>query len=162
MNYYFDVDKYIHNIVAWFPYFSIGMIVYLYRLEIEKNLFNFRYIIWLFTISLLVINYINPFDLNKNLAELFILILDSFLLVSAVVSNNIILSNKVSKYISNISFEIYLTHMMFIKFFCKIKFDSLFKGDIYNVIAMIVLVLFSTIAISFLIKKVLKKIKSVN
>ena len=162
MNYYFDVDKYIHNIVAWFPYFSIGMIVYLYRLEIEKNLFNFRYIIWLFTISLLVINYINPFDSNKNLAELFILILDSFLLVSAVVSTNIILSNKVSKYLSNISFEIYLTHMMFIKLFCKIKFDSLFKGDIYNVIAMIVLVLFSTIAISFLIKKVLKKIKSVN
>lgn len=113
---YFYTEKFInfnvtrHNIIYSAPFFGVGGIIYLYREKISNFVKEYRYVVltlaWLITIG---------FWFCPTTGFLFVVtmcILCAVWLIYAIGTEGKVLNNKITKYLSGISMEIYLCHMM--------------------------------------------------
>lgn len=99
------------TIVHHAPYFIVGGLAYLYRNEIKSWHKVVKYVILIVGVLLQVVT-------NKLHIQLFIfpvMLMYVGFLIYAISSNEIILNNRITKYLSGISMEIYLCHMMFFR-----------------------------------------------
>ncbi|MCD7811213.1 MAG: acyltransferase, partial [Ruminococcus sp.] len=119
-------------------YFVTGGLIYLYRDKIAKVLSNR---VWLGTIFFLigfVIVFVipNPYtDLAKSLLDLTKMIVGFSLMVSgALCADTKYLSNQISKFVSGISLEIYLAHMMVFRVLQKVGLTTIAGGNVVSYI----------------------------
>ena len=69
------------------------------------------------------------------------------------ISRSLLLDNRVTKFLSSISMEIYLCHMLFFKALQKVKLTHLFGSDVASYIVTSFMVIALAVAFSFLAKK---------
>ena len=102
-----------HSFLYCLPYFLIGGIVYLYKDEIERFVNQFKVISLCVVLALTVGYYITPDVINSiNIVVIKTLILYTGWLGLALGYDNRLMNNKFTNYISNLSMEIYLSHMV--------------------------------------------------
>ena len=165
---YFFTDKFViegftprHSILYCAPFFTGGAIVYLYRDKIVKLISKFRWLSLAICILFSICWYLIPMEVNKvditNLSLLFV-----FLpwLMYAISVKSRILNNRCTKYLSGISMELYLSHMIAFRVIEKVKGLYLFgHGWISLVVTwimiMAILILFISLwkkATSFIVR----------
>lgn len=149
------------NIASWLCYFVVGGLIYLYREQIENIVSRFR-IVSLILVALISIGwYISPSHIgNIDISTIKLIILFSSWLSYAISVKSVILSNPFTKYMSGISFEIYLSHMVIFRVVEKLHLLHLFNNDVlsYIVASAIVLIVVSAFAtiMKMLINKAIK------
>ena len=118
--YYFGSQKYFvgpmefgrSNILYSAPFFVIGGIVYLYRHALSEFVKHYRILASLAGITLLISTFAYISQIPTILSSILIF---TILLVYSLGSKDIILNNPIVKYLSKISMEIYLCHMLFFR-----------------------------------------------
>lgn len=110
-----------HSFLYCLPYFLIGGIVYLYKDEIERFVNQFKVISLCIVLALTVGYYITPDVINSiNIVVIKTLILYTGWLGLALGYDNRLMNNKFTNYISNLSMEMYLSHMVVFRIVEKI------------------------------------------
>lgn len=153
---HFDKTRFIYNVI----YFILGGLIYIYREQISclgKNIKLFLGFLTLFaTLSLWLV----PTPLVLRQTQL--LIIWGLWLVSAVCGNHLFLSNRFTKFISSISLEIYLSHMVIFRIIQKIGLLHLVgDDDIQFMIAFVITTIF-TILFSYLSKYMISYLMRVS
>lgn len=163
--YYFFDDYFVtdsfrasSNILYCSIYFIIGGIIYLYRenLKIVKD----NKILYGLCLLISMIIFLIPVDIIN--LKWFPTIKESIVytlwLIIAINTNGKIMNNRFTKFISNISMEIYLCHMMVFRILEKIKLINIFDNGILSYTTNCILVLIGAIIFSIITKKIIKKI----
>ncbi len=145
---YFKLDR--MNILFSGCFFVIGGLIFLYREQIEK--IN-RWIM----LGLVIISTVAYYMVGKNMWES--LVLFGIILMYAVSVKNskfTILDNRVFKFISSISMEMYLSHMIIYRVVEKLKLNSRFGNGAIQYAITVVLVLAGSIVFAFVLKKAIE------
>lgn len=122
---YFKVTR--NNMFYSFIYFCLGGMIYLYKERIIQLLKNKRLVgIELVLISILVYYITNGNEYVFLFKELFILMA---LMMYAISFESKVLNNKITKYISNVSMEVYLCHMVMFRIVEKIHIGRYISND---------------------------------
>lgn len=104
----FEVTR--HNIIYSAPFFGIGGVIFLYRESISSIVKKNRHIIlillWIMTIAYWLV------ELNCFISVVYTGLLCAIFVIYAIGSDGIVLNNKFTKKLSDLSMEIYLCHMM--------------------------------------------------
>lgn len=158
MNYvsmfYFDIGR--TNMFYSFIYFCIGGLVYLYKDNII-NLFKNSKIIGLLFVIISTILY---FAISVDYLFTFKTILVSIALLSYAISyESKMLDNKITKFIGNISLEIYLCHMLVFRVVEKLHLLYLFKNYIFSYVLASIIILIGAIIIAVVFRFMVKKIE---
>lgn len=144
--YQFSLNR--HNIIFSLCYFLAGGLVYLYRKDLSKICFRYYIILFLFVSIIYYLFY-------KNDLVLIILVV---LLLSAAIAVDIGESKFIS-FISGLSMEIYLSHMMLFRVCEKLHINTFFGDGLIQYIFTSSFVIFGCIIFSFLTKRLIKKIE---
>lgn len=152
--YYFDVDR--TNMFYSFIYFCIGGLLYLYKEEIEKLLKNKRVL----SVSLIIILTILYFVIsNEYLFTLKVLLLCIVLIAYAIAFDSKFLDNKVTAFIGEVSFEIYLCHMLIFRIIEKLHLTKTTGNDYISYSISCILVFLGAIILAKIFKTCYKKIE---
>ena len=141
------------NILYCMPLFMIGGIIYLYR---ESLCFDTkRKVLWLGVCIVLTVAFFLFPELRKTNYTLLIseLILFAAWLIYAMNSRDVILNNRFTKFISGISMEIYLCHMVIFRVVEKIHLESYIKDNNLLYVLVCIIVLGGAICFSYIMKK---------
>ena len=150
--YYFNVGR--TNMFYSFIFFCIGGLIYLYKENIIK-LFSKSRVIGLLTVAIsIIIYFILPIS-NEYLIPLKSSLLSLSLISYAISYNSKVLNNKITKYIGEISFEIYLCHMVIFRIIEKLRLTNLFGNNLISYIFTILIAFFGSIFLSIAFKKLL-------
>lgn len=107
------------NIARWLCYFIAGGIIYLYREDIAKLIgknLAVRLLSLLVVIALTVGWFFCPSAIGSfDISTLKTMLVFSAWLMYAISVKSVVLSNPVTKFISTISFEVYLAHMLVLR-----------------------------------------------
>lgn len=101
------------NILIWAPYFVAGGLVYLYRNQIIEFIKKNRYPWLVISIVFLALWFVSPnsiYGIDISIYKTLITVL--LWIMYAISVDSFILSNPVCYFVSGISFEIYLVHML--------------------------------------------------
>ncbi len=139
-------------------FFVAGGLVYLYRESIEQLVNKYKdivlVVVWITTIAYLI----RPNDLNKNVLNMWLLVIFLLWLIYAIGTEGKILNNKVTVFISSISMEIYLCHMVIFRVVEKAKLTAVAGENIWSYIITIILVIGGSIIFALCAKWFLKKV----
>ena len=137
------------NIINVAPFFVAGGIVYLYRSVLKTFVEKWRYAVALGCITLNVAIFFVP---NGELYVLTELGVFTLWLIYGIGSKDIILNNRIVKYLSGISMEIYLCHMMFFRVVEKVHLERfIHQNDVLYALSFI-LTLIGTVVFSHVVK----------
>lgn len=127
-NYFFSsrfvVDNFAprHSFIYCLPLFIMGGLIYLYRIKIEKFIKKNRMVMSLLCFIITILFYFTPDKLYAyNLIFLKSILLYSIWLSYSIGVNSYFLNNKITKYFSSISLEMYLSHMLIFRVVEKIN-----------------------------------------
>ena len=162
VNYFFQgnfvVDGYDkrRNIIYCSIFFIIGGIIYLYKNEIIKFVSCNRYKTMIFCIFItLIFALIFNYEIFSGDKTIKISLLFAIWLMYAIGSNGKILNNKFTNFLSKISMEIYLSHMVIFRILEKLKITTLINNEIVSYILVCILTIIGSIIFSIAIKKLL-------
>lgn len=146
---YFDLDK--QNIVFSSPFFIAGGLVYLYKAELER-------VKWYTFMPLTIISIIAYYAIGGNIY--ICLLISVTLLIQAILIDGRCI--KIVSFISGISMEIYLSHMVVFRGIEKLHLNIMF-GNGWKQYLITVLMVFSgavlfSVVMKYLIEKAEKKI----
>lgn len=137
------------NIINSAPYFIVGGMIYLYRRGIkcwvEKH--------WMIALASGLVLTVLRFVVDiKGLFILPDLLVFAAWLIYAIGSKDIVLNNKVAKYLSGISMEIYLCHMMFYRVAIMLHLDKFIHNNDMLYVVTCIATLIGAICFSHVIK----------
>lgn len=153
---YFDLHR--ENMFYSLLFFCVGGMIYLYRNEIIKIVKNKKNIIVFIYIICIIGYYIIP---NNNIIiEMLKVVLINFILLSIAIGidDSKILDNKITKFISNISLEIYLCHMVIYRIVEKTLINNWKENSFVKYFIVCCIVICGTILVAQLLKKVCNKL----
>lgn len=137
------------NIIYSAPFFISGGMIYLYRQGI-KTWVEKR---WMIALTPCLVLTVLRFVVDiKGLFILPDLIVFSSWLIYAIGSKDIVLNNRVAKYLSGISMEIYLCHMMFFRVASMLHLDKFIHNNDMLYVATCIATLIGAICFSHVIK----------
>ena len=143
------------NIIYSAMFFMLGGILFLYKNSIYEFCQKKKILIALLTVIIAGIYF------YQGKSEPFImLVLFGLLLIYSIASQNNtgkILQNKFTKFIGNISLEIYLCHMVFYRMIEKVHMNHLFGNEILSYIVTVIMTLACAIIFSCVVKYLLEK-----
>lgn len=139
----------------WICYFICGGLIYLYRETINKLLKNPSVGLLISFLGFILVFTINiPTSTNSSLLFLFKTLKKtigfSLMLIGSLSSDSKIWSNPISNFISKISLEIYLAHMMIFRFIEKIGLTSIWGATLSSYIIACILTILGVIIFSFI------------
>lgn len=141
------------NIIFDAPYFLIGGIAYLYRDKLVSFGRKFKYIYALFTICFTVFYFgTKGIVESKHMKYLLELSMFTIWLIYAIGSHDIILNNRAVKYLSGISMEIYLCHMVIFRIVEKMHIERFIDNRNVLYVLTFILVICGTICFSHIVK----------
>jgi peptidoglycan/LPS O-acetylase OafA/YrhL len=131
-----------HNFLSYAMYFMAGGILYLYRAHLITIARKIKWIL-LAVIGFLMVIYLQNLDLQVGYYNSFVLLLlFSLWLWYAVGAGGRILDNKVTRFVSGISMEIYLSHMLVFRVFERLNLLYVFgKGQFAYCMLCVVVIL---------------------
>lgn len=125
---YFYTDKFVnfhdtrHNIIFIAPFFCLGGLVYLYRDSLSLMVKKYRWLsLFVCWIAVIIYYVVIP---SNYLYVLAMFLIWGLWIIYAIGTEGKILNNKFTKYISDISMEIYLCHMMCFRAVEKIHLEK--------------------------------------
>lgn len=140
------------------PFFLVAGIVYLYK-DFLKNLMSKKWSNYLFKVLVIIVSLL--FFLFPNIRFLYSnLLLYTLWLIYAIIEDptkKSFLSNPVMKFISTISLEIYLCHMMFFRIIEKVHMEKFTNNPDVIYYTTLLLVLLGAIVFSLIWKKFEKR-----
>lgn len=148
------------NIVFCFMFFAAGGLIYLYREQIQNFVGRFKIpvlvLCWLMAIGYTFLGKLlagNFAEIIKNFA---MLLMFSVWLMYAISTEGKILNNRVFKFISSVSMEIYLCHMIIFRGLEKTKVLSLFGSGAVGYVLSVIVVLGGAVCFSIIVSEGLK------
>ena len=141
---YFGVGR--TNILYSACFFLAGGLIFLYREVIEK--FAPKIVFGIVGFLVILYYYIGG-------EAMMCLLISSTLLVYAIIRNGEIFENKFTKFISNISLEIYLAHMVIFRVVEKLGLNRVLGNGWLQYIFTVIVVIIGTVFFSVLIKKII-------
>lgn len=162
-NYFFDANHVVKdfdarcNIVYCSVFFFLGAIIFLYKDILSSFSEKHRWIILgvcVASLGICLIIGINTFTM---------LLFFSSVLIYAIGDNRnfSVLKNPITKFISSISMEMFLCHMMFFRVTERIGVVHLFKNDTISFLVELIIVLAGTIVFSVVVQRVFTFISGV-
>lgn len=156
---YFNIGR--TNIMYSAVFFLAGGLIFIYRDKLQIIADKFRWLVFAGCIAFTVLYYF------VDLSVPIMLVLFSLMLIYAIGDKKrIILSNPITKFLSGISMEIYLCHMVVFRVIEKLKLTHLFGTGVLSYIFTCVGTLAGAILFSLLAQKVLniliKKIRELS
>lgn len=153
-----------HSFLFCVPYFGSGCLVYLYKESIIKKVRSYPYLSLAICFLATVLYYVIPHNVGTfSTNELIVLGLYTVWLMYAIGTTNRVFCNKIVKYISGISMEIYLAHMMCFRIVEKLGVVQWFGSGVFSYVFVTVIVLvlqmISIPIVQKLIELVLKNIQ---
>ena len=145
--YYFEASR--ANVLYSACFFLAGGLIYLYREQIE------RWNKWAaagLVLAAAVVYYV----IGRNTAAC--LVLSAAFLIYAVSDQGKLLNNRITKFISGISMEIYLSHMVAFRLAEKLKLTSALGDGWEQYIFSVIIVLCGAAVFSLVLQKSLKKL----
>lgn len=145
---YFDVNR--TNILFCACYFIAGGLIYLYRDKIES--FN-RLAGLAAVVSAVVLYYV----VGGNTATMLLVsvTLLSYAVISGGMQKSYILENRITRFISGISMEIYLSHMVMFRVVEKLGLNRMFGTGWVQYAVTVILVLVGTVVFSAIMQRVI-------
>ncbi len=137
------------NIIYSAPFFVSGGLIYLNKKLIAAWVSKYSWVMLGICLLLSVLKFILSLPGFSILSDL---ILFSAWLMYAIGSHNVILNNRVTVYISKISLEIYLCHMMFYRVVAMLHLESLIKDVNLLYVIFSILTLGGAICFSHIVK----------
>ncbi len=129
-----------------FCFFIAGGLIYLYK----DFLANCK---WFITLLLLVVSIISYYLLDGY--PVIILLVSALAVVFAMGKGGVIFNNKLNHFISGISLEMYLSHMVIFRIVEKLHLNSLFENDILQYIFTCIIVISLDIIVSYTCQKII-------
>lgn len=158
--YFFDVNHVIEqysfrtNIVYCFCFFLLGGLIYLYRNNLEQFSIKYKNLLF-FVICIFSFLYF-----MSNGYILVLLSICAIILIYALGRNNIsLLTNIFTRNISNISLEIYLSHMVLYRVIEKLRLTHLFASELVSYLFTSVLTIVGTLLFVIIVRYTLKKLR---
>ena len=137
------------NIINSAPFFIAGGMIYLNRQSIKSWVEKHWMTAWTSCLVLTILRFV--IDI-KGLFILPDLIVFAAWLIYAIGSKDIVLNNRVAKYLSGISMEIYLCHMMFFRVASMLHLDKFIHNNDMLYVATCITTLIGAICFSHVIK----------
>ena len=152
MNYvggsYFDIGR--TNIIYCLCYLIAGGLIYLYRGELESFSNKYRWS----SLGIIVVTVVLYFLIGGNTITM--LLVSASMLVYALGRNRRgVLLNPFTKFISSISMEIYLSHMVIFRVIERLSINTIIGNGWVQYAVTVVIVLVGTIIFSTVMKKIL-------
>lgn len=144
---YFETGS--SNILCSACFFIAGGLIYLYRSEIAK--FNDK-----IAFVLMIIMVISFYLIGDN--TITCLGLFSIMLVYAILKTGGLLENPITRFFSNISMEIYLSHMLIFRVVERVGVNRMMGNGWIQYIVTVIVVLCGTTIFSILVKKIIQNI----
>lgn len=141
---FFDLGR--SNILYSACFFIAGGLIYLYRQKIlnyNKNLISF------ITVGVVVAYYI--FDENVYMC----LSVACMFLIYAILKQGGILENKITKFFSNLSLEIYLSHMLIFRIVEKLNLITILGNGWLQFLLTVIIVICGATIFSYIMKKII-------
>ena len=153
---YFDIGR--TNMFYSFIYFCIGGLLYLYRKSIIEFINNKKILCAIAFIGLIIMYYLLP--INKYTFSAMMIVIFGLITCYSISSNSKMLDNKYTTYISNISLEIYLSHMLVFRIMEKINMAHIFGNGYISYIISCGMCLIGTIVIAKIFELIQNKLIS--
>lgn len=121
---YYDCGR--SNIIYSAPFFVSGGLIYLYREELVGFVNSKKYISAIFVVVSLVVLFmldVDHYPVFRNV------LMFTIITIYAIGSSDSILNNRAVRYLSKISMEIYLCHMMFYRISSLLHLDRWIQND---------------------------------
>ncbi len=156
------------NTFRFLCFFTVGGILYLYKDKID-NMYNklSKSVSMVVSVLFLIVGLIISvyFEDNNNYTNILALWLTvknilafALILISAMAPNHKVLDNIFTKYMSNISFEIYLSHMLMYRVVEMVGLIAIFGNTVHGYIIVSLAVLAGSTAFSIVFKIIEKKV----
>lgn len=155
------------NTIRWLCYFVAGGAIFLYKENISKfyNKLGYKYSI-IFSVIIVIIGLLTgqlvKFNIDNNLQILFTTIKNlvsfSLVVIGAIGFENKIFSNCVTKFISNVSFEIYLSHMLVFRGIEVLGLTKIFGENLLSYIFVCILTIILSIIFAITVKVLLNRL----
>lgn len=142
-------------------FFLAGGLIYLYRYEICGFVEKHKYVTLILCLAITVTYFIlvePKVSCNRNIVNIWMLIMFAAWLMYAIGTENIVLKNPVTKFLSGISMEIYLSHMMIFRIVEKLHLQNLAGNGWGSYIITCVLVVAGATVFSTVAKKCINKV----
>lgn len=150
-----------HNFLYCLPYFISGGLIYLYRDFIPSEKKSIRFLFLCICVFLSVLVFTTPnkaFNIDIYFYKFFICYF--FWLFYFVTYESKVMSNKVMKFFSDMSLEIYLSHMFVFRAFERLNLIYVFGENIVSYVVSCILVLIGLVFLVLAFKFVEKILKS--
>lgn len=138
---YFDLTRV--NMFYSFVYFCVGGFIYLFRDNIVAIVNKNRFITIFLLLFLTSLYYFKIYD--AKYVSLFLVFLFGLLTCYIISIKSKILNNSLVTYFSNISFEIYLSHMLLFRVIEKLKLVNIFDNQYLSYISTCCICIISTV-----------------
>lgn len=149
---YFHIGR--ENIMYSSCYLVAGGLIYLYRDELTSFSKNYAWAaLGMTAVSIGLYLYIGS-------DTMLILVLSCSMLIYAMGQERGILVNTVTSFISSISMEIYLSHMIVFRIIEKMGLTYFFESDLLNYVFTVVITIAGSIVFSVIVKRILDRIGS--
>lgn len=147
------------NIAKWLCYFMAGGIIYLYRDSIGRIVGKYKYIMLVAVIAISTGWYVSPGNIHGvDISALKLMIMFASWICYSISVKSKILSNPFTKFMSNVSFEIYLAHMMIFRVVERAGILYVFGKGILSYIMVSIIVLAAVTVFAEFIKIIIEKI----
>lgn len=149
------------NTIRWICYFVAGGALFLYKENISKfyNKLGHKYGVAFSVIIVMVgllMGQLFKFDIDNNLQSLFMtiknLISFSLVVIGAIGFDHKIFSNYVTKFLSNVSFEIYLSHMLVFRGIEVLGLSNIFGENLASYVFVCILTIILSIIFALIVK----------
>ena len=156
--YFFDSNHVVegmvekHNFLFSSMYFMAGCMIYIYRDKIAKYINKFRWI-YLALVAIITVSYFFVSDKHTSVKCIWLMIMFSCFLMYAISVKSVILSNKITKFLSSVSMEIYLCHMVIFRLVEKLNLNYLVGTGWFSYIIASILVVIGSVIFSVCAKK---------
>lgn len=154
---YFNIGR--TNMFYSFIYFCIGALIYLYREKIINFLKIKKILNIIIFMIFLLMYYLLP--INKNTFDIMMILIFTTLTCFSISNEYKLLNNKVVNYISNISLEIYLSHMLIFRILEKINIIKLFGNTYISFLITSIICLLGTIVLAEIFETIQNKIRTI-
>lgn len=136
------------NIMRWLCWFLAGGVIYLYRTPLERIVGNKWFALLLQVIGFFVV-FVLDFAGGYGYSMMQSLIGFSLMLIGSIGQRQALLSNRVTKYVSKISMEIYLCHVAIFRVIQKFGLDRLHDSKLISFLLAFILTLGLSVAFAY-------------
>jgi Predicted acyltransferases len=141
------------NILYSSMFFVAGGLIYLYKEELTRikyaNVFSI-----LLSVGLIAVYY------TVLYSEYILLLLFSFVLIYGIVGKSHLLSNRIVRFMSSISMEIYLCHMFVFRLLTRIHVTHMTSNEVLNYLIVCITTIAGAIAVSLMITKTIELLEN--